>query len=107
MKWSENLFNPNNPDRPVETLTLEKYCDIMRQGIADHYNPLVVRDAVIRIMIIRHGPRDKEEILRILAGLRLAIEEATDVETTQFYVREIEAYERLYFWLYKRPRLSR
>ena len=103
MKWSANPFSPNNPDRPKETLDLDIYCNLLRAGITDKHNPLVMRDAIIRIMILRHGPRDREEILRILAGLRLAMEEISDVESTQFYLREIEAYERLYFWLYKRP----
>lgn len=102
MKWSENPFSPNNPDRPKESLDLERYCDMMRQGINDHYNPLVVRDSLIRIMILRHGPRDKDEILRILAGLHVLKEEANNIEDTEFYLRQIEAYERLYFWLYKR-----
>lgn len=88
-------------------MMLEKYCDLLRPGITDkHNNPLVMRDAIIRIMIIRHGPRDREEIHRILTGLYLLKEESTDVEDAQFYLCEIEAYERLYFWLFKRPDLQ-
>lgn len=103
MKWVDNPFSPNNPNRPKETLTLEKNCDMMREGISDHYNPLVMRDAIVRIMIIRHGPRDKDEINRILTGLYVLKEESKNMEETEFYLLEIEAYERLYFWLYKRP----
>ena len=106
MKWSDNPFNPNNPNRPKETLTLEKYCDLLRTGITDKHNPIVMRDAIIRIMIIRHGPRDRDEINRILTGLYLLKEESTDVEETQFYLQELDAYERLYFWLYRHPHNS-
>jgi len=67
-------------------MMLEKYCDLLRPGITDkHNNPLVMRDAIIRIMIIRRGPRGREEIHRILTGLHLLKEESTDVEGTQFY----------------------
>lgn len=87
MKWSGNPFSPGNPNKPKEAMKLEKYCDLLRPGITDkHNNPLVLRDAIIRIMIIRHGPCDREEIHRILTGLHLLKEESTDVEDAQFYL---------------------
>ena len=46
-------------------------------------------------MILQHGPRDPLEILRIMTLLKVKIEKADNVEDTNFYLSQLEAYEIL------------
>jgi hypothetical protein len=58
-------------------------------------HPVHFRDAIIRLMILHHGPRDIAEIDRILSELEALQHKARYVWDNQFYREQIESYEIL------------
>lgn len=58
-------------------------------------HPVHFRNAIIRLMILNHGPRDIAEIDRILSELETLQRQARYIEDTQFYREQIESYEVL------------
>ena len=83
--------------------TLDDHIRFARLDASPYRNLLVIHRAFIRLMIWRHGPRDIEEIDRLLSGLHLLKEEAQNIEETQFYAVQIEAYDILRRYHIKSP----
>lgn len=70
-------------------------CEWLRQLDHDQVNPIVRRHAAIELKILEQGPKDKEEIRKIITELKAKRDATKDSAEKEVYLSQLDAYEML------------
>jgi hypothetical protein len=76
-------------------ITLENHITSARANVTHHVNPVIRDYELVKLMIWKDGPQDKEVIDNILRELEELKNQSRTVSDIQFYLVQMDAYEIL------------